>query len=187
MNYNDIEINTYLELRCILWNITRYKWMWSKLYRIYLKPIFSTLQIPLVALEIWGTGYEGEDIDEGSADSPPIFLLSMTKDHLQNMDPARNFGTLNSLAFNFSCISCHWCRNRCALIPLHPAVEICRVNRYMAIQISIMSFHVPYSYQPIEHEVFQSFFARSAGDTSFSAGFAFHNGGSSIWRCSTCK
>ena len=53
------------------------------LYSNYLKPIFCTLQIPLVALEILGTGYEGEDIDEGSADSWPIFLLSMTKHHLR--------------------------------------------------------------------------------------------------------
>ena len=162
----------------------------TKLYCIYLKPIFSTLQIPLVALEIRGTGYEGENFDKGSADSPQVFLLSMTKDHLRahRFETIIVYGTLNILAFNSSCfmplISWPLCIDS---IPLHPAVEICRVNRYMAIQISIMSFHVPYSYQPIEHEVFQSFFARSAGDTSFSAGFAFHNGGSSIWRCSTCK
>ena len=74
-----------------------------------------------MALEIWGTGYEGEDIDEGSADSPPIFLLSMTKDHLR--------------ADCFQKNNCLWTALHNS-VPLHPAVEICRVNRYMAIQIS---------------------------------------------------
>ena len=139
MNYNDIEINTYLELRCILWNITRYKWMWSKLYRIYLKLIFSTLQIPLVALEIWGTGYEGEDIDEGSADSPPIFLLSMTKDHLRadRFEIIIVYRTLNILAFNSSCFMPLMPWPLCIdSITLHPAKGIWRVNSYMAIHIS---------------------------------------------------
>jgi len=54
---------------------------------------------------IGNLGYEGEDIDEGSADSPPIFLLSMTKDHLRadRFEIIIVFRTLNILAFNSSC------------------------------------------------------------------------------------